>query len=241
MSAVDAFALISGSPVACNGVFVYPPTLGMIRDIGYDNYRSYLSLFLLSKADMLSMIGITDSESRLDSLSPIQLMTLIPDFRATLLGALKFFLRQEVCYTDSFGFFLGFDRRVQLPLAHILEIRKIILQLCRVEDDTVQEAVSFQSERARKTYEKILKHKAQKKKSSTANDADYDLSNLIGAVAAYSPTYSLLNIWELTVYQFYDQFERLSSKIQLDVIGQKWAAWGTEDFDFSVWFKTHKT
>ena len=238
---VDNYALMSGAPIRHGEFIVYPPTLADIRDVGYENYQSYISLFLLSQSDIFSLIGVPEAEQTLQSFSPIQLITIIPDLRATLLRSLRFFLHQEVCYTDALGFFLDLNSRVYLSLNQILDLRAVILKLCCIEDKTIQETVSFQSERARKTYEKIQKHKSKKKQNSRVNDADMELSNLVGAVAAYSPTYNLLNIWGLTVFQFYDQFERLSGKIQLDVIGQKWAAWGTEDFDFSVWFKSHKS
>lgn len=238
MTVVDQFTLISGAPCQCGDFVVYPPTLEMIRDIGYDNYRSYVSLFLLSQRDIFAMLDIGDDAGVLKELSPIQLITVIPDLRVTLLCSLRFFLRQEIFYTKDLGFFLDEVKQQQIPLSAIMDIRRVILAFCKVEDDTIQEPITFRNERARLTYEKAQKHKAQKKQKAAPSNTDMELHNLIGAVAAFSQVYNLLNIWGLTVYQFYDQFERLSSKRQLDVIGQKWAAWGTDDFDFSLWFKS---
>lgn len=235
MNLIDHYSLISGAPCRSGDFLVYPPTLGGIRDVGYDNYRGFLSLFLMSQHDIFGLYGLK-ADASVSSLSPIQLITIIPQLRATLLGSLSFFLRCEVCYSPSTGFFVGDDERA-LSLAQILEIRKVILALCNVEDSAIQESITFANERARQIYEKAQAGRARMKNKSNNNDADLELPNIIAAVSAHSPTYNLLNIWGLTVYQLYDQFSRLSGKIQLDVIGQKWAAWGTDDFDFSLWYK----
>ena len=234
MKLIDDYTLISGASHRCGDILIYPPTLGGIRDVGYETYRGFLSLFLMSQHDIYELFDLAGDES-ISKFSPIQLITIIPPLRATLLGALSFFLHREVCYSPSTGFFL--DDNTPLSLAQILDIRKVILAFCNIEDKTAQEPVTFASEKARRIYEKAQAGRAQLKGKNGSQEADLELPNLIAAVSAYSPTYNLLNIWGLTVYQLYDQFARLSGKLQLDVFGQKWAAWGTEDFDFSLWYK----
>lgn len=234
MKIIDDYTLISGAPHRCGDFIVYPPTLGAIRDVGYETYRGFLSLFLMSQRDIFKLFGLKGDDT-INGLSPIQLITLIPPLRGTLLGSLSFFLHCEVCYNPNMGFFL--DDKTPLSLAQILEIRKVILAFCNIEDETIQEPVTFANEKARRIYEKAQAGRAQLKSQNAAKDAALEIPNLIAAVSAYSPTYNLLNIWGLTVYQLYDQFARLSSKFQLDVFGHKWAAWGTDDFDFSLWYK----
>lgn len=234
MKLIDDYTLISGAPFRCGDFLVYPPTLGDIRDIGYENYRGFLSLFLMSQHDIFALLDLSGDESVSD-LSPIQLITIVPQLRVTLLGSLSFFLRCEVCYAPNVGFFI--DDKTSLSLAQILEIRKVILSLCNIEDSTTQEPVTFANEKARRIYEKSQKGRSQLKGNKGPKEGDIELPNLIAAVSAYSPTYNLLNIWGLTVYQLYDQFARLGGKFQLDVFGHKWAAWGTDEFDFSLWYK----
>ena len=234
MKIIDDYTLISGSPFRCGEFLVYPPVLANIRDAGYETYRGFLSLFLMSQRDIFNLFELKVDES-VSSLSPIQLITIIPQLRATLLGSLSFFLRCNVCYSHEVGFFTEDGR--SLSLTQILDIRKVILEFCNVEDNIEQEPLVFASEKARRLYEKAQAGRAKLKGKSGVRDVDIELPNLIAAVSAYSPTYNLLNIWGLTVYQLYDQFSRLSGKFQLDVFGQKWAAWGTDDFDFSLWYK----
>lgn len=239
MSTVGYFELISGAPIICDKVTLYPPKLGDIRDVGYDNYREFISLFLMDKDSYAALFSIKNA-SMLDRWTTLQLITRTPPLRATLLRALSFFIHSDVCYSEDVGYFVDGDAAVYLTLDEIGSYRRIILRLCNVEDTGDQSQVTYRNARAKKTYEKIQQCKAKKKKQQSS-DKNLELPNLIAAVAAFSSTYNLLNIWGLTVYQFYDQFARLSGKIQLGIIGQKWAAWGTDSFDFSTWYKALST
>lgn len=239
MSTVGYFDLIAGSPIKCEKVTIYPPRLDDIRDIGYDNYREFISLLLMDKEGYANLLRVKDV-SMLDRWTTLQLITYTPPLRATLLRALSFFLHSDICYSEDTGYFVDCSDSIYLTLEEIGIYRKVILRLCNVEDTSDQSQVTYRNARAKKTYEKIQQCKAKKKKQQ-ADDKNLELPNLIAAVAAFSSTYNLLNIWGLTVYQFYDQFTRLSGKIQLGIIGQKWAAWGTDSFDFSTWYKALST
>ena len=109
------------------------------------------------------------------------------------------------------------------------------MQLSYIEHDS-QEQHQFASEKARRIWEKCQKGKAQMRKASK-QDINMELPNLIGAVAARSGGYTLLNIWDLTVYQLYDQFTRTNVNVQMDIYASRWAAWGKDDFDVAMWFK----
>lgn len=239
MSKVDYFTLISGAPVNCGKTRVYPPRLGDIREIGYDSYREYVSLLLMDREGYAELFKVKDVAA-LEQWTTMQLITYTPPLRATLLQALSFFLHSDVCYSDDVGYFIDGKPVVYLTLDDLSTYRSIILRFCNIEDTSDQQQVTYRNARAKRTYEKIQKCKAKKRKQS-AGDKNMELPNLIAAVSAFSATYNLLNIWGLTVYQFYDQFTRLSGKIQLGIIGQKWAAWGTDSFDFSAWYKALST
>ena len=78
------------------------------------------------------------------------------------------------------------------------------MQLSYIEHDS-QEQHQFASEKARRIWEKCQKGKAQMRKASK-QDINMELPNLIGAVAARSGGYTLLNIWDLSVYLLYVHF-----------------------------------
>ncbi len=69
---------------------------------------------------------------------------------------------------------------------------------------------------------------------------DINLANIISALSIQHNSYNMTNIWSLTVYQLYDQFFRLNIKTQVDINSMRWAAYGTEAFDYNLWFKSIK-
>ena len=74
MSTVGYFELISGAPIICDKVTLYPPKLGDIRDVGYDNYREFISLFLMDKDSYAALFSIKNA-SMLDRWTTLQLIT----------------------------------------------------------------------------------------------------------------------------------------------------------------------
>ena len=66
-----------------------------------------------------------------------------------------------------------------------------------------------------------------------------ELGNIISAVANKSPSLNILNIWDLTIYQIWDCFSRISNNSIYDIQSMSVAAWGDNDnrFDASAWFK----
>ena len=70
-----------------------------------------------------------------------------------------------------------------------------------------------------------------------------ELGNIISAVANKSHSLNILNIWDLTVFQVWDCFSRLSNNSIYDIQSMSVAAWGNKDnaFDISAWFKRMDT
>lgn len=239
MKVVDYMTLIRGLPCSVNGITVYPPLLDDIAFVSYKAYEAYLSVFFLSAVDIGRIIGLEDGLLPPTTTS-LQLITRVPELRAALMQSLSFFMRADVLYEEDAGYSIQLEDGIHyLSLDDIRDIRSVILQFCNIQDDAEVAPVKFKNARAKEIYEKIQKKKAEKKKMSAMSKESLSMTlpNLISAVAAFSPTYNLLNIWQLTVYQLYDEFSRLSDKIQLSVFGQRWAAWGTDNFDFSVWYR----
>lgn len=66
---------------------------------------------------------------------------------------------------------------------------------------------------------------------------DYQLGNLISALAAAHPSLNILNIWDLTVYQLHDQITRQTYMRQIVIREMNYAAWGGES-DPAAWFRS---
>ena len=74
------------------------------------------------------------------------------------------------------------------------------------------------------------------KQTQTKQNEDFELGNVIASLCAKGVGYTLVDVNKLTVYQVYDQFYKTIKNNQVDAYAQKWAAWGTKDFDFATWY-----
>lgn len=85
---------------------------------------------------------------------------------------------------------------------------------------------------------KLQKGRDEKAKHTKA-DKNMELGNIISAVANKSQSLNILNIWDLTVYQVWDCFQRLSNNNIYNIQSMSVAAWGNKDnqFDAASWFK----
>ena len=123
------------------------------------------------------------------------------------------------------------------------EVVSIIGQMCGILEDEESEEPKFKNEFQKKWYyENYVKAKKKALKESVAKDKvnlNLTLPNLISAVASKHPSLNYLNIWDLTIYQFLDTFNRVQANAIYDINAHQISVWGDEDkkFDFEFWFK----
>ena len=232
---MDNYSMISGSPLKYEDMCtVRQPTLGDIRDIGYDTYQQIISTMLMTKDSILKVLGVDKKQA--EEISFYGLVCAIPEIRALLTQALSFFVLEPISW-DADGLTINGQVASEFDMD---SIRAMALDISNVKNDDVVPR-KFASEKARQIWEKLNKGRESLRKAKK-EDVNMELANLIGAVSAQPCGYTLLNIWDLTVCQLYDQFARINVCVQLDIYGTRWAAWGKDDFDTSLWFKniSHK-
>lgn len=241
MVTIDEMWLIGGSPIVCApGVMVRQPTLGDIRksDVGFHKYITYVNTFALKLSDMVQEEALSKMQQELgDALSVYFLFSFDPALRAAMLEALRFFLVGDVQFDETM-FCFSVDG---IPIGDDMydTIRRCIL-ICSGAKDIEAVAPKFKNEKARKMYEKIQKGRAEMAAAKAAGgNNDTTLPNLISALCAKHPSINLCNVWDLTVWQLYDQFGRVCVNSQIDIVGLRWAAWGKDEFDFSTWYKNN--
>lgn len=230
--------MIGGMPIELNsGIKVYQPRLSAIRDIGYTTYNSYVSLFMMSTQTLLDTLGIPANPELLQ-MNPIRLILMLPGLSNTLIDALSFFLDNTIVQDEN-GELISEDGSI-IQQEALYDIRSAIAKICCIESEESDEPVHGNA-KAMAIYQKIQEGRKKKQHTKKKNTHDMEIDNLISAVSARSATYNLLNIWDLTVWQLYDQFARMNINDQYDIWAQKWAAWGQDDYDFSVWYKNSQS
>lgn len=94
----------------------------------------------------------------------------------------------------------------------------------------------FKNEKAKAIFEKIAQKKKEAKKQGKQNQIG--LGNIISYLCSQNCGYTFFNIWDLTIYQLFDQFFRQNIKVQTDIYGIRWAAFGEQPFDFSIYYQS---
>ena len=247
---IDNTVLISGAPMRFGGILFRQPTLGQIYrdpDVGKAVYDSYLYLVSLDVEGFLQATGLTDVYMELprdirEQIGIFDLLTAEPSWRALLLEALSFFTGSPVRYDPTAGEILvdcGEEERV-LDKESYDQAREFIMRSACLECKAKQSELRFYNKRAKEAWERLMKHREEMRKKPQKVDPSFSLWNIIGAVTSRHPSLNLTNIWQLTVYQLYDQFARVRDQVAFDVYSTRWAVWGKDKLDQSLWFKQER-
>ena len=77
----------------------------------------------------------------------------------------------------------------------------------------------------------------QAEQTSGENKPEYRLSNIISKVCSIHPSYNLLNVYDLTIFQLYDAFFQLSYMRSSDLSERIFSNHGGDKFHFEDWLK----
>lgn len=245
MSKISSFDLMSGLPIFYDGFCTLrPPTLNSIRVVGFQTYLQYVKTFTLD------IDSIVENNEEYGELSDVEkkgctlynILTSTPSMKEILYRSLSFFICETIIFDNENQAFLLFKKTKEedsycgeINNENFDSLVSGILQVnCLDSPDPKQ--LKFKNSKQKEKFDKILQGRKIFNKTKQNNE-NMSLENLIGSISAYHNSYNLLNIWDLTIYQLYDQFNRLNFKTQFDILGLRWAAWGTEAFEFDEWFK----
>jgi len=200
-----------------------------IKDIGYIKYCQYLNFFIMNISDIfknvdLSEINSIDGEVKLNLFDYIVLSndnSLLNIF----IESINFFCKTDAKYSDGVILLDSKDRFLYRENYELL--CKMIKIMNGIEVDDIEEE-KYLNEEARLRAEKMKKCREMVKKCKDNDGQDKsDFSDLISSICAKSNKYGYDNIFDLTIYQFYDLFKRLcavdnySTNIQAIIQGAK--------------------
>ena len=253
------FELLSPEPVYVQKVIgIISPKLKDIASIGINTYQYYLSVLLVDLKTYFTMIGkseqfelLTDTEKA--QISIFDLLTVNMDSIKLLQAVLNFFIKEDVVYSIDNRCFLI---KKNIPVPNNGEITEeyttvgsisretypqvcdIICQRNYIKSNQQDDLSKVKSKKALEIMKKLQKGRYEKARQ-TKTDKNMELGNIISAVANKSPSLNIINIWDLTVYQVWDCFMRLSNNSIYNIQSMSVAAWGNKDnqFDAASWFK----
>ena len=174
----------------------------------------------LSKQEIAGIVQIRAEYEALSDLEKSNLvfydiMIFDPKMRGYVLSSLNFFLSDDIEYIESERQFATYnsvvDKNNKHPTGYIHrgvyhELADVILQRVNAaRKNTKSENQKVKNKKAASLLAKIQKGREQRKQKA---DAKLELGNIISALSSHHKTINMTNIWDLTVYQLWDQFIR---------------------------------
>lgn len=239
---VTEFDLATGADIRIPDVgAVRQPTLREIRDMGYEEYLTYLRALFVTWEDVRDELRTL--EDKYDSV--LDLLMQSEPTRELLWKALSFFMRGSVGYAKNASAFVVLSEdgsKAGEVNAKTFETLQYVIRRINYVPTDEEEPKTFRNAAAKRIWEKLKAGRKLKAKTEKS-DPNLTLANVTSTVAAKASAYNWQSVLGLTVFQIYDVFFRSYADYQTSVIGQRWAAWGKEDFDFTVWYRNlnHKT
>lgn len=244
---------LSGCPIKIDNTFYIrqPQIKDIIGSIstlgvGYEKYIIYLNHLSLEKKDIVSLFEKqeyeTEDEKALIAYLKEQdgvfdILTWFPMFRNLLVEALGFWVIGRLNYEESSKSILISNLKGEtvgaITKSNYGEVSQKIRQINNMEPITKPQ-LTFKSEKARLLYEESLAGE-KALKASRPQDETRSFENILSVVCSLSQNYNFNNVGELTMFQLHELFERLVIDREYAVSSLRWAAWGSEPIDTSIW------
>lgn len=223
-------------------------------DVGIQKYHMYLGCLSWKKQEtieFMSTMGIrgTDKISSNDAIELFDIITIFEPIRELYKTALSFFICEKIEWDNndvSFNIYTENkkDEEEKQLVGKIDKdifdaFKQAILQMnyIGINDQLVVPIDKKSSKKAMNLWEKAKSFLAEQEKTKQEAKPEYDLGNIISKLSVIHPTYNLLNIYELTVFQLYDQFFQTSYLRGYDLGKQIFANHGGDKFKFEDWLK----
>lgn len=249
---IDEGLLLYGVPVPISGLgHLKSPKLKEIFSgiTSLSGYRMTHTLLCCKKSDMkeiISTLGIENdyqdmSDLAYDEEDKFGLIIHSPYLREMFSEGLSLFFDEKVTYDERMqGYALlgENDKPTGVIIKSNYRIAENMLRQVLFDGDRDSpEDLKFASEKAKELWEKAnrLEEKAPKQ-----NTDDYQLTNIISKLSCANIGYTIFSIYELTVYQLYDQFYAYCQNRIAALSENAYAHNGGEDFDCMAWMHKKK-
>lgn len=239
--------LLDPSPLYLKNIgHIHKPTVQDIFDLEIENYNTYLAYLIMTPLkfcetfypDLAESYHLLSDKEK-EELTLFNLVTESEEFIQSFLEIFNFFFQETVQYNvkkNSFELIESFESdkipETQNVVGYITktnfsELCNILLQINNIErpknkDEKPKNALGLYY------WNKIQKYKKKQKKF----DDKYDFGNIVSIVAAYGEGLNILNITQVTVYQLYDQFQRIQVERAYRKAETSISVWGDKENTF---------
>lgn len=241
--------LISGDSIPVKGIAHFrSPRLRELKPtegIGDWTYNFYLNILLWVKSDFvrfLRMIGgksyrLLDENQKLET---FDVATFADSTCGLLREAMAFFIDEDLIWDKGKHIYTCISRKTgeqvgQINRDNFEEVRDMMLQMNYIRVGGTKNPLRHSSKKAQILWEKAQEYLKDGK--GRRPDKRMDIGNVISKLCAASNTYNLLNIYDLTVFQLYDQFFQLGYLRAAGLSERIYCNHGGKDFQAEAWLE----
>ena len=251
---IPQISLLSPNPIIIQGVgTLKSPVLNEIYSSDIRNLSLYsLATHVLfgSKQDIIELgknMGENNTyhkliEPDIEIISKFNLIIDSVDLREALCEALALFFCNKIVFSPENKAFLvlsAIDEKLNIVGSitdeNYLFIEDLLKQLLHCESEYSDKELKYSSDKAKELWEKVSQ--AEEKEKADVNARDYEIGNIVSKLCVCGIGYTVKNIYELTVYQLYDQFSAYMQNRISQLSENAYAHNGGEDFDVNGWLR----
>ena len=253
----DYFDMLSGEPLLLQGVgHIKSPLLRDIcpsSGIGYRKYHLYLNFLSWEKEHLLKYDQLMQyrgaSKLNREQFGVFDIATLLKPTRELYRGVLSFFIVEDIVWDEANRRFVicvnnedGTNKQTvvgEINRDNFDSVRRVILQSNFIGLDKDEEPVRHSSDKSKELWEKAQKYLEEQAKSNSGKEEkpEYHISNIISKLCAAHPSYNLLNIFNLTIFQLYDSFFQFGYLRSSDLNERIFSNHGGDKFKFEDWLR----
>lgn len=240
--------LLSGDSIFIDGVgHIRSPRLSELKPtngIGTWNYDLYINLLVWDKEELLKFLKVITQKNlfaltKSNMLNVFDIITLLDSSRELVLKMLNFFIEEDVEWADKERKFLTYSKENHEFIGSINrdnfdDIRDMLLQMNYINLEKASGNTKYASDKAKALWEKAQQHLKTDAAKKTS-DKRMRLGNIISKLSCVSIGYTLLNIYDLTIFQLYDQFFQYGYIRAMDLSEMAYSNHGGKDFDIQSW------
>ena len=242
--------LISGDSIFVSGIGHFrSPQLKELKPtqgIGTWKYNLYIGLMAWDRSEIVKFMKITTGRNlrkleQNEDLSLFDVMTLIDEPRMLLQNAMAFFMCETLTWDKISRAFITTSTDKNETIGSINrdnfeEVRDMMLQLNYISIGESAAPIQHSSAKAKELWERSQQYlKEQSSKSS--KDKSYTFGNIVSKLCAANTGYTLFNIYDLTIFQLYDQFFQYGYLRAMSLNEMAFSNHGGEKFDMQAWLK----